>query len=193
MKARNEIGQLLNEHNLLGTGVEVGVFAGVFSEIILNTWKGKHLILVDAWASLPGYNDFLRRTDKLWIDTRKESKEEWEKILTECRERLSRFGLRASILRMESLEAAKTCLDWSLDFVYLDADHSKEAVEKDLRAWYPKLKKGGLFSGHDYFSGMRKGVPFGVKDAVDAFAKQEGKAIGVTAETSIFKTWYFFK
>ena len=157
MKARNEIGQLLNEHSLLGTGVEVGVFAGVFSEIILNTWKGKHLILVDAWASLPGYNDFLRRTDKLWIDTRRESKEEWEKVLTECRERLSGFGFRASILRMESLEAAKTCPDWSLDFVYLDADHSKEAVEKDLRAWYPKLKKGGLSQAMIIFQGTARG------------------------------------
>jgi len=192
LKTRNEIGQLLNDHNLLGLGVEVGVFAGVFSEIILNSWKGKELFLVDAWASLPGYNDFLRRTDKLWIDTKKESKEEWEKILAECKERVSRFA-NVRILRATSLEAAATFADESLDFIYLDADHSKEAVEKDLLAWYPKLRRGGLFSGHDYFSGDRKGIKFGVKDAVDAFAKQEGKILAVTTEEHIFKTWYFFK
>ena len=38
----------------------------------------------------------------------------------------------------------------SLDFIYIDARHDYKAVWDDLEAWFPKLRKGGLFSGHDY-------------------------------------------
>ena len=36
------------------------------------------------------------------------------------------------------------------DVVFLDGDHSYEAVKQDLNAWWPKLKSGGLFCGDDY-------------------------------------------
>jgi hypothetical protein len=38
----------------------------------------------------------------------------------------------------------------SLDFVYIDANHKYDAVKKDLELWYPKVRKGGVFAGHDY-------------------------------------------
>lgn len=50
----------------------------------------------------------------------------------------------------ESKEAAKDFPDNSLDFVFLDADHSYEAVIGDINTWYPKIKNGGIISGHDY-------------------------------------------
>ena len=53
--------------------------------------------------------------------------------------------------------------DESIDFLFIDADHSYEAVKKDLELWYPKVKHGGVISGHDYTE------PCGVKMAVDAF------------------------
>ena len=37
-----------------------------------------------------------------------------------------------------------------LDFVYIDGDHRREAVEKDISLYYPKVKDGGLLCGHDY-------------------------------------------
>jgi predicted O-methyltransferase YrrM len=54
--------------------------------------------------------------------------------------------------------------DESIDFLFIDADHSYEAVKKDLKLWYPKVKKGGIISGHDYFW-----VDARVKRAVDEF------------------------
>lgn len=53
-------------------------------------------------------------------------------------------------LRMTSLEAAKLYQDESLDFVFLDASHKYEDIKADIEAWYPKVKPGGIFSGHDY-------------------------------------------
>ena len=60
--------------------------------------------------------------------------------------------------------ALTDALDGSLDFVYLDGDHSEAAVAGDIRLWRPLVKPGGILAGHDY------GHPDfpGVKQAVDA-------------------------
>jgi hypothetical protein len=73
-----------------------------------------------------------------------------------------------TLMKMSSLEAANNFKDRSLDFVFLDASHLYENVKNDIDAWKPKIKIGGIFAGHDYFSlGMESGSPFGVKRAVD--------------------------
>lgn len=51
---------------------------------------------------------------------------------------------------LPSVEGAKLFEDESLAFVFLDGDHSYEAVHADIRAWLPKLKRGGALAGHDY-------------------------------------------
>ena len=42
--------------------------------------------------------------------------------------------------------------DRSIDFVFIDADHTYEAVKSDIIAWLPKIRPGGIISGHDYES-----------------------------------------
>lgn len=37
------------------------------------------------------------------------------------------------------------------DLVFIDAGHEYPQVSKDIELWYPKVKKGGIFSGDDYF------------------------------------------
>lgn len=49
-----------------------------------------------------------------------------------------------------SWEYAKEFEDGSIDFVFIDADHSYKSVKKDILAWLPKVKKGGIIAGHDY-------------------------------------------
>ena len=60
-----------------------------------------------------------------------------------------------------SWEFASKFKDGSVDFVWIDADHHYESVIKDIRAWYPKLRKGGTMAGHDYSDW---GVEMAVRD-----------------------------
>ena len=43
--------------------------------------------------------------------------------------------------------------DESIDFLFIDGGHKYTQVKKDIDAWYPKIKKGGIICGHDYESG----------------------------------------
>lgn len=78
-------------------------------------------------------------------------------------------------IRKASLEAVNDFEDNSLDFVFIDASHAYLDVKEDLKAWWPKVKKGGVFAGHDYKHWA------GVKKAVDEFAVNNNlKASGVS-------------
>ena len=65
------------------------------------------------------------------------------------------------------------------DLVYIDADHTYDAVLKDINDWYPKVKKGRVLAGDDYIN-LRKiktGIRFGVKQAVNEFAQTNGLVV----------------
>jgi len=47
-------------------------------------------------------------------------------------------------------DAAPLIVDNSLDFLFIDANHSTESVRQDCLNYYSKMKKGGIFCGHDY-------------------------------------------
>jgi len=54
------------------------------------------------------------------------------------------------LVRKFGAEAAKDRLTGSLDFVYIDANHSLPYVIDDIMTWLPKIRPGGIISGHDY-------------------------------------------
>jgi hypothetical protein len=39
---------------------------------------------------------------------------------------------------------------FSLDFVFIDGDHTEAGVERDIRAWVPIIRPGGWLLGHDH-------------------------------------------
>lgn len=51
--------------------------------------------------------------------------------------------------RMDSMEASKNFKDLSVDFVWIDGEHTYESCLNDLLAWLPKLKPSGVIAGHD--------------------------------------------
>jgi len=52
--------------------------------------------------------------------------------------------------REDSAKAAGLFEDETVDLLLIDADHSYEAVKKDIKAWWNKIKVGGLVLFHDY-------------------------------------------
>jgi len=52
------------------------------------------------------------------------------------------------VIQAFSRDAAKMFDDFSIDMIFIDADHSYEACSEDIRLWLPKCRK--LLCGHDY-------------------------------------------
>lgn len=50
----------------------------------------------------------------------------------------------------DSPEISKQFEDNSIDLVFIDGDHRYSSVVKDIKSWFPKVKKGGFIAGHDY-------------------------------------------
>lgn len=71
----------------------------------------------------------------------------------------ARYGNRLKAIQMYSDKAADMFQDESLDLVFIDADHSYEAVKKDIIKYTPKIKKNGLLTGHDIdYPGVNRAV-----------------------------------
>ena len=61
----------------------------------------------------------------------------------------------------DSAASASRYPDASLDFVFIDADHSYESVSRDIDAWRSKVRPGGILAGHDFaleFPGVIRAV-----------------------------------
>jgi len=179
LKHRDQLPRLLAASGLTGTGVEVGVQRGIYSEIILSRSRVTQLILVDPWREFGGD----------YRDVANVAQAEHDSAFAEAQQRLARFGERATFWRMTSLEAAAQVAAASIDFVYLDARHDYEHVMDDLRAWYPKVKPGGIMAGHDYLDGDNPSGRFGVRSAVNAFCTANDLAVYETYEDQPWTTW----
>ena len=126
--------------------VEVGVWKGDFSKKILNISKPKLLVLVDSWAfdiKIRGCAPQVNGQEPLnqnFFDNAK--KETFDKFKNET---------NVVILDQNSSIASSNYKDNYFDYIYLDAEHSYQAVTNDLDMWYPKLKKKGVLFGDDYY------------------------------------------
>ncbi len=177
---RNDFGKLFNQLELYGKGAEVGVQAGLYSQTLRDTWEGEELYLIDWWKYSPNYKDIANVSDE-------KQKELYFSVINRFMDNQS-----VQIIRKNSIEASKQFPNEFFDWIYLDADHSYEGCTNDLEAWYPKLKKGGVFAGHDYIDGELIGGTFGVKSAVDNFISSKEVNLYLTEENTI-RSWYFIK
>lgn len=155
----------------LQRGAEIGVFEGNTSAHLLASFSALEMYCVDPFVE---YSQF-------------ENDKTSEKMITceaKARARLAPFGARAKIMKNFSVEAAKSIESDSLDFVFIDAIHTFDAVTEDLNAWYRTVRPGGLVAGHDF------SWP-GVREAVEKFIAPIGNAAFYSPSTS--DVWFFVK
>lgn len=127
-------------------GAEVGCAGGNTTGKLLRNCPRLKLIAVDLW-DIPGQGSG--------------QYDNWDfNVIYTKFERNTRFDRhRLTVLKGLSWEMAERVEDGSLDFVFIDADHAYESVIKDIRAWTPKLRPGGMISGHDtHFVGVLQAI-----------------------------------
>jgi hypothetical protein len=118
-------------------GAELGVFKGQTFLHLLRTCPDLIMIGVDLWADQP---DTPGQEDKIGRD--------FAGFLASIKQQ-TEGNDHAVIIQDWTVAAAGLVNDASLDFVFVDADHSAEAVRADILAWMPKLKPQGRMLGHD--------------------------------------------
>jgi len=136
-------------------GAEIGVENGIFSEALCRA--GLKLYAIDSWDTAPVRENWKRRFAK-----------EYEIAKT----KLAPYD--CIIIKKSSMEALEDFEDGSLDFVYIDANHSFKFVAEDICGWIKKVKPGGVISGHDYFAvrtNPKNVYAWHVKYVVDAYTE----------------------
>ena len=133
----------------IGIIAEIGVWkSGLTStllkecgDIITQYWA------VDPWEEIVDITDsnYERDMDR-YINTAKDG---WDNgYFKACK--LMREFRQLNVVRLESAKAATIFPKNYFDLVFIDADHRYKNVLSDLKSWYPLVKKGMFFTGHDY-------------------------------------------
>lgn len=134
--------------------VEVGSWKGCSAAYmaveIINSQKNIQLDCVDTWLGSPEHQAGGQFQDADCIAGQ---------LFEKFQENMAPVAHVVSAKRGESLMVVEEYQDASLDFVFIDANHTYEHVKADILAWLPKIKSGGYLAGHDYtWPGPRQAV-----------------------------------
>ena len=201
---RDDIAQVAQlNFSRTGIAVEVGVFRGQFSAKNLNRWKGKYF-QVDAWAFRP--HDPADKNYKNEKDNKNNRKAAWKNVV--------QHQSRVEQIQDLSANAASRFKDHEIDWIYIDALHTKSGLYTDLTMWWDKVRPGGLISGDDYgdmndtrsitsvrwsrkFGGVARNPNnrWGVISALEKFTEEKNVVLHVTWNHDCypFPAWYFVK
>jgi len=174
------------------TGVEVGVEKGKNAQTMFEIIPNLKLFGVDPYEQHPQASYVVDAKRRGWD----------EKYLHNCKMQCLRRmrGRNFTLLQGFSEHMADKLDDNSVDFVYIDADHSYDMVMLDLIKWGRKLKKGGILSGHDYYyDSDKEGRRAKVTQAINDYTKIHNINFYVTDEDhaklkgDIYPSWFWVK
>ncbi|HLI23192.1 MAG TPA: class I SAM-dependent methyltransferase [Stellaceae bacterium] len=162
--------------------VEIGVAYGYHALDLLQSMPSWRYNGVDPYQA--GYDDadpFSRDVAALFGETSEQRA--MDRLYEAVRETLRSFGDRAVLHRQPSVDASRGFADESADLIFIDGDHRYAAVNADLAAWWPKLRRGGIFCGDDYLWPD-------VKKAVDEFVAAGKRQLRLVAKAgSAYPIW----
>ena len=148
-------------------GAEIGVMEGVNALYLLSNLPIKKLYLIDNY--------------KTYFDggTRTYPQEKIEMYYEVMLHAIEPYFEKTKVIRQDSVWATNLIPDGYLDFVYIDAGHSYDDVMSDMNAWWNKVKKGGVFGGHDYGTINGRQVYHAVNDFLEAHGIKQDPSIGM--------------
>jgi predicted O-methyltransferase YrrM len=139
---------------------------GVFVE--LGAYKGKSTSFIVTEINNQNRNIQFHTIDTFEGDSGSNDEEEIEayrkvnvsKMFDEFSENTKHLKEHFNVIVGKSDESSKFFEDNSVDVIFIDAGHSYDAVIRDIKSWLPKIKDGGIMSGHDYinWSGVNTAV-----------------------------------
>lgn len=113
-------------------GAELGVKEGATINRVLCACPRVSMVGIDLWEPTPGY-------------------EEWDHSAYKANalNMMDMYPTRLQLIQDCTWDAAAQFPDKSFDFVFVDGDHRTKSVVKDIEAWIPKIRPGGMLAGHD--------------------------------------------
>lgn len=115
--------------------VEIGSYQGESTTLFAHYFKPKSLYAIDPFVN--GYDEFDGS-----------STGDFTNVIYNFNLRIQQFPCIKHIKDF-SVAASTKFEDNSLDFVYVDGDHTYDAVLNDVKAYVPKIRVGGYIGGHD--------------------------------------------
>ena len=142
------------------TCAELGVGKGQFSKIILDTVKPKLHYCVDLWGPIAISVQGTYYTDQ----------ESWDERYREIQEEFKNYNVK--FVRDMTYNLPNYIDNETLDWVYVDGDHTYDGCMKDLQAVNKLVKSEGMILGHDYRPAWRKRPDWGVVESVNEFVEE---------------------
>lgn len=178
----DRIKQHLGEINV---AIEIGTWRGDFASVMCDKLRPNKFYAIDPFMLYEGYTD--KPNENEFANQRN-----LDMLADRTAGRVNSMlpDGRSVMLREMSCKAIQNFEDNSLDVVYVDADHKYEPVLADIRAWYAKVKPGGILCGDDYIEGSHI-EKFGVIQAVKDFAAENNLKFAITGGHN--PSWVFCK
>lgn len=159
--------------NSQSVAVEIGTHQAVYAEQIIQRWKGT-LYLVDPYDG----------PNIVYYPNTEETKTREEDYLV-AQKRMEKYD-NVHFIRDQSVNASTRFGPTSIDLVYIDGLHDVLNIVRDFSVWFPKVKTGGILSGHDFCAYHHTIIA-----AIHLLANFYGQVIEKTEEECA--SWYMIK
>lgn len=132
-------------------GVEIGVWKGDFSAQILKSARPRTLHLVDPWL----ISDAADKASDAWYGAEKMTQAGMDEIHAQVSQRFAPDIAKGRVVihRTDAKGALGAMPESSVDYVYVDGDHTYEGVVSDLAEAFRVTKANGFICCDDYLLG----------------------------------------
>jgi predicted O-methyltransferase YrrM len=145
-----------------GVMIELGVAAGLFAVELIKANPHAYYIGIDRWSDHHDTKEMQSAETRIKAETKT-----WQ------------------LMRETFVNALSYFKDESADMIYIDGyAHTGQNNGQTLDDWWPKVKKGGIFAGHDYCKEYHQTMR-----VVDDFVAKHGATLNIIDDSDCPSWW----